>query len=233
MMDIFYSNNINNNFIELSASESHHCAKVMRKKKGDLLTVLDGKGSKYTAIIIKADKKNILLEIKTIDRVPNTGIGLHLIISPTKSHDRIDWLVEKSTELGIQKISFMNCDRTERKKINLDRIKRISISAIKQSGQLYAPEINNILSYKQIIDDISEDQRFIAHLEKDKKKHLRSIYNKSKNCCILIGPEGDFTIDEINLAKENNFHSITLGENTLRTETAGLFVVSLINILNE
>jgi len=233
MMDIFYSDNINNNFIELSESESHHCAKVMRKKKGDLVSVLDGKGSKYTALIIQADKKNVLLEIKTIDRVPNSGIGLHLIISPTKSHDRIDWLIEKATEIGIQKISFMNCARTERKKINLDRIKRISISAIKQSGQRYAPKINNILSYKQIIDNISDDQRFIAHLEEDKKKHLRSVYNKSKNCCVLIGPEGDFTIDEINLAKENHFHSITLGKSTLRTETAGLFVASLINILNE
>ena len=107
MMDIFYSDNINNNFIELSESESHHFAKVMRKKKGDLVLVLDGKGSKYTALIIEADKKNVLLEIKTIDRVPNSGIGLHLIISPTKSHDRIDWLIEKATEIGIQKISFI------------------------------------------------------------------------------------------------------------------------------
>jgi len=232
-MNIFYSNNINNNFIELSEDESHHCTKVMRKKKGDLVVVLDGKGSKYKASIIEADKRNVLLEVKDVNKTAENMAGLHLIISPTKSHDRIDWLVEKATEIGVKSISFINCVRTERKKINLDRIKRISISAIKQSGQLYAPEINNILSYKDIISDISDEQRFIAYLEEENKKHLSSLYDKSKDCCILIGPEGDFTADEINLAKEKGFHPITLGGSTLRTETAGVFVVSLVSILSE
>jgi 16S rRNA (uracil1498-N3)-methyltransferase len=204
----------------------------MRKKIGDSVFVLDGNGCKYTAIIIRVDK-NILLEVKHKNKVSKNRWKLHLIISPTKSHDRIDWLIEKATEIGVKKISFIQCSRTERKKINIDRIKRISISAIKQSGQFYIPEIMDINSYDQIFFDVCEDQRFIAHLEGGDKKHLASVYDKSKSCCILIGPEGDFTNDEINSAKENNFQSISLGKSTLRTETAGIFAVSVVNTLDE
>jgi len=232
-MDIFYSDNINDNIIELSVAESRHCIKVMRKKRGDTVIVLDGNGCRYTATIIEVDKKNILLEIKDIDKIPQNTMKLHLIISPTKSHDRIDWLIEKATEIGVKEISFIKCCRTERKKVNIDRIRRISISAIKQSGQFYIPKINDMSCYNEIVSNICADQRFIAHLEKEDKKHLVDVYGKSKDCCILIGPEGDFTNDEINFAKENNFQSISLGKSTLRTETAGVFAVSLVNILNE
>jgi len=232
-MDIFYSDKINGNIIEFSKAESHHCIKVMRKKRGDSVIVLDGNGGKYTAVIIEVDKKNTLLEVSDKDKVVENTCKLHLIISPTKSHDRIDWLVEKGTEIGVKKISFIQCSRTERKKINIDRIKRISISAIKQSGQFHIPEIFVINSYEEIFSDICEDQRFIAHLDGEDKEHLAGVYDKSKSCCILIGPEGDFTNDEINFAKENNFQSISLGKSTLRTETAGIFAVSLINTLDE
>ena len=178
------------------------------------------------------NKEVVLLGIKEKNRSPNPIAELHLVISPTKSHDRIDWMIEKATEIGIKKISFVSCKRTERKKINFERIKRITVSAIKQCGQYYLPEISNMINYEDLILSISEQQKYIAHLEPESKVHLSKIYDKSKNMCVFIGPEGDFTDQEISFAKDNNFISVSLGENTLRTETAGVFVACLINILN-
>ena len=231
-MNTFYSDNIDGDTIKLSLKESHHCINVKRSKRGDLVTVLDGKGTRYIASIVDVNKEVVLLGIKEKNTSPNPIAELHLVISPTKSHDRIDWMIEKATEIGIKKISFVSCKRTERKKINFERIKRITVSAIKQCGQYYLPEISNMINYEDLILSISEQQKYIAHLEPESKVHLSKIYDKSKNMCVFIGPEGDFTDQEISFAKDNNFISVSLGENTLRTETAGVFVACLINILN-
>jgi 16S rRNA (uracil1498-N3)-methyltransferase len=231
-MDLFYSDIINRNTIQLPQKESHHCINVKRRKKGDLVAILDGKGWRYTASIIDPNKDAVLLEIQNREKSSKPLEGLHLVISPTKSHDRIDWMVEKVTELGVKKISFISCKRTERKKINFERIKRITVSAIKQCGQYYLPEVSNITNYEDVISSVPEQQRFIAHLEEESKEHLSKIYDTSRNICVLIGAEGDFTDKEISFAKEHNFVSVTLGDNTLRTETAGVFVSSIINILN-
>ena len=163
----------------------------------------------------------------------NKQSSIHLVIAPTKSHDRIEWFVEKSIEIGVSRISFIKTDRTLRKKINIDRINRIALSAMKQSGQFYLPIVNNLDSFNNVVSKISEEQRFIAHLEDEKREKISDIYDKSNDCCILIGPEGDFTIEEIALAKKNNFKNITLGDSRLRTETAGVHAVSIVKILNE
>ena len=229
-MDIFYSNNINDNIIELSASESHHCMKVMRKKRGDLVIVLDGNGCRYIATIIEVDKKNILLEIKNKDKIPQNTMKLHLIISPTKSHDRIDWLIEKATEIGVTKISFLGCEHSERRKINLDRLKKKAISALKQCQNLWLPEINNIQSFEQFITSTNHNEgKYIAYVNADRNLHLLTASKEFPGHLILIGPEGDFTGDEVDAAINHGFKPVSLGLNTLRTETAGLVACTLLN----
>ena len=232
-MDIFYSTRITNNEIELSKSESHHCIIVKRKKIKDKVKVVDGNGYLYISSIINANKNSVILKIEEKKKSLSPANNFHLVISPTKSHDRIDWMVEKATEIGVEEITFLLCSRTERKKINFDRIKRISISALKQCGQAYLPKINDIKDFKSVIESIEANQKYIAHLEEDDKVYLSKTYKSGETSVILIGPEGDFTKDEINIAKTNHFIPVTLGKNTLRTETAGVYVSSLVNILND
>jgi len=232
-MDIFFSDTVKNNKIELPKSESHHCIAVKRKRINDKVKIIDGKGLTYIASITIANKNNVVLDIESKKKSSQPNNNLHLIISPTKSHDRIDWIVEKATEIGVEEISFALCHRTERKKINIDRVKRITISALKQSGQAYLPKINNLQKIKDILESSKAEQKYIAHLEDEAQVHLRSVYRKGRSSCVLIGPEGDFTKDEIDLSEKYNFTSVTLGENTLRTETAGIYVSSLVNILND
>jgi len=233
-MDTFFSTLINNNEIELSKSESHHCIIVKRKKINDKVKVVDGNGYVYVSSIVNANKNCVILKIEEKKKSLSPANNLHLVISPTKSQDRIDWMVEKATEIGVEEITFLLCSRTERKKINLDRIKRISISALKQCGQAYLPKINDIQEFRFVIESIEANQKYIAHLEDDDNKvFLSKTYKSGKSSVIVIGPEGDFTKDEINIAKNNHFTPVTLGENTLRTETAGVYVSSLVNILND
>ncbi len=233
-MDIFYSNIIHDNTIELSTSESHHCAVVLRHEIGSQIQVLDGIGSRYLCAIIDNNKKKVIADILNKEFHTPKAYKIHLIIAPTKSLDRIEWFVEKSVELGVSQISFIKTQRTERNKINITRINRIVMSAMKQSGQYYLPIINDLIIYRGVISNRKEQQLFIAHLEgQDKKNNIVDLYRKNSDCCVMIGPEGDFTIDEINLAIENNFQPVTLGSSRLRTETAGIYAVSTIKALNE
>jgi len=232
-MDIFYSDMIDDNNIKLSSLESHHCSIVLRKSIGDQIEILDGIGNQYICKITDNNKKQVIANILDKNFHKNQGYNIHLIIAPTKSQDRIEWLVEKSIEIGVSKISFIKTNRTLRKKINIDRINKIAISAMKQSGQFYLPHINNLNSFKNVVSNLSGRQLFIAHLEDQKRRKISEIYQKNNDCCIMIGPEGDFTIDEIDLAKKNNFESVTLGNSRLRTETAGIYAVSMVKTLNE
>ena len=145
----------------------------------------------------------------------------------------MEWFVEKSIEIGVDKISFIKTERTERSKININRINKIAISAMKQSGQHYLPEIYEMSPFNTLLKGINEDQLFIAHLNDKSTKHLANLYVSQSSCCILIGPEGDFTKDEISAAVSLKFISVSLGSSTLRTETAGIYALSIINTLNE
>jgi len=230
-MNVFYSDNVDSNKIQLSKTESHHCMHVMRMNLKDLVQVLDGNGNRYTCKIID-NKKLITLDIIKKDRFLRKKFSTHIAISPTKSHDRIDWFVEKSVELGVNQISFIKSQRTERKKINLKRIKKIAISAMKQSGQYYLPEINDLLPLNKIIELLKEKNLFIAHVDTKKEKLLK-LYNPHQDSCILIGPEGGFANDEVDFARNKNFKIVSLGDSVLRTETAGVHCLSVIRALNE
>ena len=233
-MDIFYSNNISDDQnITLSSTESRHCIIVLRKIIGDKIDILNGIGEKYRCEIIDDNKKAVVVKIIKKNKFINQNPKLHLVISPTKSNERLEWFVEKSIEIGVSEISFIKTDRTIRKKINIDRINKIAISAMKQSSQFFLPAINDLDSLKNVLSRISQKQRFIGYLDKERKEHIVDAYDKKNDCCIMIGPEGDFSKTEIDLARNNNFKSISLGDNRLRTETAGIYAVSVIRTLNE
>ncbi|MBL7922486.1 MAG: 16S rRNA (uracil(1498)-N(3))-methyltransferase [Bacteroidia bacterium] len=217
----------------LTSEESWHCAKVLRKKAGDNIQLIDGKGNYYDAVLeLVTDKKctaNItsgpVLQLKR-------NYYLHLAIAPTKQIDRIEWMIEKAVEIGIDEISFINCKNSERTVIKAERIHKIVESAVKQSLQAYLPKVNGLISFKEIINASKEDQRLIAHCYDSEKENLKQINFKSKSTLILIGPEGDFSKEEVDIALSNKFKAVSFGQNRLRTETAGLYVCQAASILS-
>ena len=235
-MELFFSNMINKDVIVLDNFESKHCTKVLRKTVGDPVNVVDGKGNLYKGKIISINNKDCYIKIKEILKdYGKRDYYIHIGISPIKNHDRMEWLIEKSVEIGVDEISFIACERTLRKTLKLDRLYRMAITAMKQTLKAKIPKINDIESFEIFIEQCNDDNRFICHLENNDRKDLfyfkKNIKN-NKSSCILIGPEGDFTLDEIISSKERQFNSITLGDSRLRTETAGIVSCSTLNIIH-
>jgi len=235
-MELFFSNNIKDGIIFLDIVESRHCIKVLRKKVGDKVNVVDGLGSFYKGVIyidnIKECQIKVLNKIENYDRKNNY---IHIAISPIKNNNRIEWFIEKAIEIGVDEISFINCERTLRNNIKMERILKTAITAMKQTLKASLPIINDICSFDYFINHNRNSNQFICHLENDLKTNIFEFKEqivKDKNSCILIGPEGDFTIEEIKKTASLGFNSITLGESRLRTETAGLVACHLLNIIN-
>ena len=236
-MELFFSDNINNDIIILDSQESRHCIKVLRKSVGDSVNVIDGIGNFYKGELVLISKKSCQIKInEVINDYGRKKYYIHIAISPIKNHDRLEWFIEKSVEIGIDEISFIQCERTIRKNIKLERINRIAITAMKQTLKAKLPKINKIESFSSFLDRTSEDMKFICHLENNERKDLFSFKDSiinSSHSCILIGPEGDFTSQEISLSQKNNFIPISLGDSRLRTETAGIVSCNLINSIYE
>ena len=230
-MRLFYCPNIEIETV-LSEEESRHAIKVLRLKKGDKIEVINGKGASFVAQIMNEDAKKCNLKVVSKKTHDLKEYSLDIIVSPTKNADRIEWFVEKAIEIGVDKITLINASRTERKKVRLDRLEKIAISAMKQSKTYFLPQITEVMSFNDVVEESFDGQRFVAHCIEDEKKHLKSQLNVNGKYQILIGPEGDFTEDEIRLAIQNNFSPITLGENRLRTETAALYACALVNVVN-
>ena len=230
-MQLFFSETIENE-LKFSTEENKHLTKVLRKKVGDQLSVIDGKGYLYTGKIISQDKNSSQIKIIKKEKKKKThNYYLHIAIAPTKNVNRFEWFLEKATEVGIDEITPIICERSERKKINQERCNRILISSMKQSLKYYLPKLNNPIVFNDFIKQKLDGDKFIAHcLNKDKIKLDKSINKKSN---ILIGPEGDFSEKEITLAIKNNFQSLSLGNSRLRTETAGVIATHSINRLYE
>lgn len=222
-MNIFIAN-ISSSLAELTPEESFHCTKVLRFKAGQEINLIDGKGNFYSGMLTVVNEKKCLVNItsgpKTQTKHP---YYLHLVIAPTKNIDRMEWLVEKAVEIGIDEITFLRCKNSERTVIKEDRLIKIADSAVKQSLQAYIPKINPLVNFSDILKT-NADLKFIAHCEEENKKHLKTFDLKNKTSVVLIGPEGDFSKEEISAAKTSGFSEISLGENRLRTETAGLYV---------
>jgi len=234
-MQLFYTPDIDPTVKQyfLSEEESKHCTRVLRLEKGDELQLIDGKGGLYHATILDAHPKRTLLNIASV----TTGFNkrnhyLHIAIAPTKNIERTEWFLEKATEIGIDEISFIICQRSERKDVKVDRLNKIVTSAVKQSIKAYHPILNEAVSYPSLLTKPFSGQKFIAHCEKSEKTSLRNELAPGGNYLILIGPEGDFTPTEIEDALHNDFKAITLGDSRLRTETAALEACFEVNFLN-
>lgn len=218
----------NNN--ELPQEEATHALRVLRLKSGDEMFIMDGTGNFYHAEVSLATNKKCLYEIKETLPQHKTWKGhIHLAIAPTKNMDRIEWMTEKVTEIGFDELSFLNCMFSERKVLRTERIEKIVVSAVKQSRKPWKPIVNEMIPFKDFISMPREGRKFIAHCYQEIEKHdLFDIINKEKeNVTILVGPEGDFSIEEVRLAIENGYESISLGQSRLRTETAGLMAVTM------
>jgi 16S rRNA (uracil1498-N3)-methyltransferase len=219
---------------QLPETEAHHCLKVLRMQPGDALRLTDGKGNFYQAVIaeVRSNRCSVNL-LETIPQPPFWKGNIEIALAPTKNSDRTEWFVEKATETGIDKISFLRCRFSERKEISTERIRKIMISAMKQSEKARLPILNEITYFKEFIKQKFDGQKFIAHCYPDKKIPLAQAYRKNENVLMLIGPEGDFSEEEINLAKEYGFIPVSLGESRLRTETAALMACQTIHIVNQ
>ena len=221
-MRLFFDSNINSTSKThlLNEDESKHIVRVLRMQEGDQIGLLNGTGGSFTCEISTAHPKKCELRVISSTQEKKPDYSIHLAISPTKQSERMEWLIEKATEIGVTEISLINCKNQERSKVKIDRLVKRAISAMKQSHRLFLPKINDLVDIKTFISD--NPNGLIAHCYEDSKSSFETAFNKH-NCAIMIGPEGDFTLDEIELALQNGYKTITLGENRLRTETAGLY----------
>jgi len=221
-MHIFYTPDILKSF-ELPYEEAQHCVLVLRLKEGDEVLLTDGAGHFFKAVISLASQKHCKVEIlETISQALPWQNQIHIALAPTKNMDRNEFFAEKATEIGINQISFLNCRYSERKEIKSERIEKILISAMKQSQKATLPQLQGMIDFKQFITQNFDGQKFIAHCHAGEKIHLVNAYTKGQNVLILIGPEGDFSEEEVALAIKNGFQPVSLGESRLRTETAAL-----------
>ncbi len=234
-MHLFYTPGIEGNKITLPEIESIHCTKVLRLEKGALIQLIDGKGGFYKARITQTQAKKCEVEIIESE----SGYGkknyyVHIAVAPTKNIDRIEWFIEKSTEIGIDEISFLQCTHSERKQINLERLEKIAVSAMKQSLKAYLPKINEMQKFDAFIKNPSlQKNKFIAHLSEDRPISLKNSLIPNEDYCVLIGPEGDFSMEEIKAASSLGFQTVGLGTSRLRTETAAFAACHLCNLANE
>jgi 16S rRNA (uracil1498-N3)-methyltransferase len=225
-MNLFYQSNLTeaskNNVFD--KDESRHIFKVLRHKVGDTLHITNGLGVLFTAQLAEVSQKQCLAVINKAEKKTPLPYYLHMAVAPTKNNDRFEWFLEKSTEIGISEITPIISDHSERKIIKLDRFEKIIESAMKQSLKFYKPKLNELTSFSEFIQKhkSSKGEKCIAHCADSHKKLLKNIIPPKSNSVILIGPEGDFSYKEIDLAHQSGFISISLGESRLRTETAAI-----------
>ncbi len=234
-MQLFYNPDITETTTEFSFSkeESNHIVKVLRKNTGDTLDITNGQGWLFHAEITLANIKNCLVTIVSKSIQPKKKYHLHLAVAPTKMNDRYEWFLEKATEIGIDTITPIICDHSERKIVKTDRFEKILQSAMKQSLSYYMPKLNAPILFKDFINQDFNGHLFIAHCEESDKKSLKNELKPDSNITILIGPEGDFSVKEIEMALENKFIPVTLGDTRLRTETAALVACHSVAFINE
>ncbi|WP_460218833.1 16S rRNA (uracil(1498)-N(3))-methyltransferase [Psychroserpens sp. MEBiC05023] len=234
-MQLFYNADLKSTDTEIrfSKEESRHIVKVLRKSIGDTLNITNGKGWLFSAEINIAGIKNCIASIKTTVFQPKKEYTLHLAVAPTKMNDRYEWFLEKATEIGIDVITPIFCDNSERRIIKAERFEKILQSAMKQSLHCYLPILNKAVSFKEFIKQSNEGQTFIAHCEETERLSLKQALKTNQDVTILIGPEGDFSTKEIELAIKNNFKPVMLGETRLRTETAAIVACHSVVYTNE
>jgi 16S rRNA (uracil1498-N3)-methyltransferase len=232
-MHLFYTPDISGNIYTLSEEESHHCMKALRLKKESVIHLTDGKGNLFKCIIIADDHKRCTVRVEeTIKEFGKRNFTIHLAVAPTKNTDRFEWFLEKATEIGIDEITPLICEHSERTKFKTDRFQKVIISAMKQSLKAYLPKLNEPCTFAELIKKDFHGYKFIASYHENNSS-LKALYTKGKDVLLLIGPEGDFSTKEIDSAKECNFTAVNLGDSRLRIETAAVVACHTINLMNE
>lgn len=221
--------------VELPEEEALHAVRVLRLKEGDEMMLMDGQGTFYQALVTLATNKRCLYQIAAVLPQKRQWKGhLHLAIAPTKMMDRMEWMSEKATEVGIDEFTFLDCRFSERRMLKLPRIEKIVVSAVKQSRKAYMPRLNEMTDFRRFVETHTEGRRYIAHCY-DEVKRI-SLFDElrrpaeSDDALVMVGPEGDFSIDEVRIAVDHGFVSVDLGKSRLRTETAGLAAVMMMQL---
>ena len=233
-MNLFYTPDVTGEMHQLGEEESKHIGRVLRFRQGDFVFLTNGRGDLFKAEITDADPKSC--SVKIIETTSNYGkrnYAVHIAIAPTKNMDRFEWFLEKATEIGIDEITPIICEHSERREIKTERLKKVIVAAMKQSMKCYLPKLHAALRFNELITKNFSCQKFICSVDASKQQLLKDLYEVKKDVLLLIGPEGDFSSGEIELAEKNNFKKVSLGDSRLRTETAGIVACHSIAQLNQ
>lgn len=228
----FYQPDIDQGILKLTDEEHQHCTKVLRKVEGDQIGIFDGKGGKYSARLTCISKKESSFAIEESEQIAPKSFYCHIAIAPTKNTDRIEWFVEKACELGIDEISFILTSNSERSKLRIDRLEKKAISALKQSKSGFLTRINELVKFKDFVNQPNQVEKFIAVVE-DNLPYLSTVLSAKTPITLMIGPEGDFSPEEVQVAVTCGYQKISLGQSVLRTETAGLMACHFVNVANQ
>lgn len=221
-MHLFHCPDLRTDMVQLPEEEAHHAASVLRLKPGDAIGLLDGQGQRAEASIVEVTKRGVLASIQTrVRHAAERQAQIHLAVAPTKQMDRYEWFVEKAVEIGVDRITPLITDRTERGKMRIDRLQRVAISAMKQSQRVWLPRIDELTTLKQLLVEELPKQRFFGWCEGEHAS-LTQRYDATADVLVLIGPEGDFTPEEADTLRTNTFQAVSIGTARLRTETAAL-----------
>lgn len=233
-MQLFFQENITPPLITLESDESRHLCRVLRKKQGDHVFVTNGEGTLFECVILEANPKKSSLKVIQTTEVPEEDLHIHLAIAPTKSPDRMEWMVEKITEIGFHELTLLETMNSERSYLKTERLEKKIISACKQSLKYRIPKLHRVTKLDEILDsgEFEGYQKFIAYVDEHHDHHLFDLAEANSKYLILIGPEGDFDPIEIQKALDLGFKPVSLGKARLRTETAGLVVVQMLQTLN-
>lgn len=234
-MNLFYTENIEGDEAALSEEEARHCTQVLRKRIGDTIHFVDGHGGFYKGEITEAHRKHCRLRILSSQQnYEKPPAHIHIAIAPTKNISRLEWFLEKATEIGISEVTPIRSHHSERKHIRIDRLQKIMLIAMKQSLKAYLPRLNELTTFNDFIrtHNPMKSRTFIAHCHEGQKAHLKDAALANQDSTILIGPEGDFSSEEVALALQHQYEAVTLGNARLRTETAGVAACHILNLIN-
>lgn len=233
-MQLFFQENITEPLTYLDEEESRHLVKVLRKKQGDQIRLTNGKGQVFECVILEGNPKKTSLKVLSSAKVPEDKFHIHLAIAPTKSPDRMEWMVEKISELGFHEMTLLETMNSERSFLKTDRLYKKMISACKQSLKFRVPVLNQTRKLADLLQskDFEDFQKLIAYVDEFHENHLFDVAKVGGKYLVLIGPEGDFDPKEIQAAFDNGFQAVSLGKSRLRTETAGLAVIQMLQVLN-
>ncbi|PZX12243.1 16S rRNA (uracil1498-N3)-methyltransferase [Breznakibacter xylanolyticus] len=233
VMELFYTPGFSEQHPVLDEQESNHCIQVMRHRLGDALMVVDGLGTCYWGVVAEAHHKRCRVSIERVERMEPMQPRIHIAVAPTKNMDRIEWFAEKATEIGVHELSFILCRHSERKNLRADRIDKVVVAAMKQSQKMFKPVVNDAVDFTSFVNRPFAGKKFIAHCHGGSKQPLRTACGTGENVLVLIGPEGDFSEHEVDMAINKGFEPISLGNSRLRTETAALVACHTVRLMNE